>query len=259
MQEGMLYSSILTFNFVWGYQLRAYDQLSREKAAARVFWGFQARASARAHTRTHTHTVPTFASFPFFNSRTFPFLSIPNPDPHRPSPTPFSPFAPLTPPLSRFLTPQEGLLNFKPTYKFAPDSDAYSSGSKGRVPAWTDRVLWRSNGGGGRERCGVRVRGVTKDGGGSVGLELLKYDARMQVCLDPRPETLHPLPSFLRPTPRTKYSMDHRNTLWTIDLMYYPLHCTLHALHVTPQRAGSWVRPQARHRPLRSDHQGRCS
>lgn len=33
-------------------------------------------------------------------------------------------------------------LNFRPTYKLDIDSDAYDSGSKKRIPAWTDRVLY---------------------------------------------------------------------------------------------------------------------
>uniref|UniRef100_A0A3Q2XL24 Inositol polyphosphate-5-phosphatase K n=1 Tax=Hippocampus comes TaxID=109280 RepID=A0A3Q2XL24_HIPCM len=37
---------------------------------------------------------------------------------------------------------EEGPLNFKPTYKFSRNSDAYDLGKK-RKPAWTDRILWR--------------------------------------------------------------------------------------------------------------------
>ncbi|XP_037125458.1 inositol polyphosphate 5-phosphatase K isoform X2 [Syngnathus acus] len=38
---------------------------------------------------------------------------------------------------------EEGPLNFKPTYKFSRNSDAYDLGGKKRKPAWTDRILWR--------------------------------------------------------------------------------------------------------------------
>ncbi|XP_061926112.1 inositol polyphosphate 5-phosphatase K-like isoform X4 [Entelurus aequoreus] len=43
---------------------------------------------------------------------------------------------------------EEGPLNFKPTYKFGRNSDAYDisapkSCGKKRKPAWTDRILWR--------------------------------------------------------------------------------------------------------------------
>ncbi|XP_061608808.1 inositol polyphosphate 5-phosphatase K isoform X2 [Phyllopteryx taeniolatus] len=38
---------------------------------------------------------------------------------------------------------EEGPLDFKPTYKFSRNSDAYDLGGKKRKPAWTDRILWR--------------------------------------------------------------------------------------------------------------------
>eukprot|EP00943_MAST-04B_sp_MAST-4B-sp1_P004411 g4411.t1 len=41
----------------------------------------------------------------------------------------------------------EGPLNFRPTYKFDKESDVYDTSRKQRIPAWTDRILWRSNGG----------------------------------------------------------------------------------------------------------------
>lgn len=37
---------------------------------------------------------------------------------------------------------KEPPLNFKPTYKFDLGSDEYDSGSKKRIPSWTDRILY---------------------------------------------------------------------------------------------------------------------
>ncbi|KAA8586935.1 inositol polyphosphate 5-phosphatase K isoform X1 [Etheostoma spectabile] len=38
---------------------------------------------------------------------------------------------------------EEGPLNFKPSYKFARNSETYDTSGKKRKPAWTDRILWR--------------------------------------------------------------------------------------------------------------------
>ena len=37
----------------------------------------------------------------------------------------------------------EGVLGFAPTYKYDQFSDDYDTSEKSRIPAWTDRVLWK--------------------------------------------------------------------------------------------------------------------
>ena len=37
-------------------------------------------------------------------------------------------------------------LNFRPTYKFDFESDEYDTGSKQRIPAWADRILFVERG-----------------------------------------------------------------------------------------------------------------
>ena len=36
-------------------------------------------------------------------------------------------------------------LEFLPSYKYAPGTDDFHDGGKGRAPAWTDRILWRTH------------------------------------------------------------------------------------------------------------------
>jgi phosphatidylinositol-bisphosphatase len=67
---------------------------------------------------------------------------------------------------------QEGTLGFPPTYKFDKNSDNYDTSAKSRIPAWTDRVLYR-----------VKTPKL---------LKLVRYDsARMIRCSDHRPVFAH--------------------------------------------------------------------
>jgi hypothetical protein len=44
---------------------------------------------------------------------------------------------------SAFAYFDEGPLNFKPTYKFDKRTSQYDTSKKQRVPAWTDRILYK--------------------------------------------------------------------------------------------------------------------
>lgn len=44
-----------------------------------------------------------------------------------------------------FMGYEEGPILFRPTYRYNLNSDEYDTSDKMRIPAWTDRILYRGN------------------------------------------------------------------------------------------------------------------
>lgn len=63
----------------------------------------------------------------------------------------------------------EGPLSFRPSYKFDVGGDQYDTGKKRRVPAWTDRILFRT-----MEGCG-EVGASSAPPTTQIGMDLLCY------------------------------------------------------------------------------------
>ena len=88
----------------------------------------------------------------------------------------------------------EGVITFRPTYKYDAGTDEWDSSEKNRAPAWCDRILWR----------GARI-------------EQIAYTSVMELRMSDHKPVYGVFISYIQTKDEQKFKRIHEEVLKTVD------------------------------------------